>query len=520
MRIIGYHIQDNQAVNSEGEASGPDIMSFLLADKPDSIKVFYNLDWAVARIIYFLEVPRPLIQKLWNTGRLYWRGYSIFFVPHRYINIQYGQHWGETNFSDIFQYDNDLPFEVEPLDAAKCAAEIGQEVYEAMKMIGLEPTTLSSPVSAFQKQILATLDLPTWEDTPAEVLVYANRCLHGGWQECYKKGHFKQVWDYDLTSAYSYFTSQLIDFRYGRWEKARQFYSKLPFGFYRGTIKSTADFHPFIYETKKEQLTPIGTWNEDYRQVSEIKHLYDFDRGQFKIDDGWVWHPDKIVMPLKQDMETLAEWKQKLPKGLKREIVKRIMNGTWGKTGEVFHGGGFGKMYNPVWAASIEPGPRLEVSKFIISNKAENNVISIAVDGTMLSKEVHIPDSEDMGDWRFNMSAPAYAISSGISCIKGKQGHGAFCLNYDWLSSQIASHPDADHYSMSKQTPVTIGYALAKNKLDKLGELETTERSVIIGYETKRLFRGTPHTGRDLATRRYDSVALDIGIAKANQYSD
>lgn len=515
MKITGYHIQGDTAVNSDGDTTKGDVLQFLLNDKPEGLKVFYNLDWAVARLIYLMNLPRGVVSKFWNTGRLYWQGYELFFVPHRYLGIKYGKHWGETAYADIFQYDSNLPFEIDALEAAKRAAEIGQEVYEAMQLIGLEPSTLSSPVSAFQKQFLSTLDLPTWEDCPEEVLIYANRCLRGGWQECFKKGRY-QAWDYDITSAYSYFTGRLIDFRYGTWRKVRQYYPMAPIGFYRGTVNITKHFSPIIYETAGQQLTPIGPWDDEYLTSQEIKHIYDYDRGQFKIADGWIWIPDKIVRPLENYINILFDWKQYL-KGLKRDVIKRILVGTWGKMAEIYFNGDFGKLYNPVWAACIEPGPRLEVSKFIIENQAEENVLTIAVDGCMLNKEVPVNNSAALGGWRLNKTGQAIVVSSGVSCLEGKKGNGAFSLNYDWLTTQIATDPDADRYTMTKQTPVTIGNALKNDKLDRLGELETEERAVLIGYETKRFFFGRPRNGRDLMENKYDSAALDTGAALATR---
>jgi hypothetical protein len=280
MRVVGFHLSGAQIVNSDGETENQDYLAFLLQDRPDTIKVFYNLDWAVARLVYLLGVPEDQIRKLWATSLLYWQGCQIFFVPHRYLSIKFGRHFGEATFTDIFQYDNSLPFEIDGLEAAKRAAEIGTQVYETLVKLNLSPTSLSSPISCYQKEILSTLDLPGWKDMPTEVTQYAHKCLHGGWQEAYRVGHFKQTWDVDIVSAFPYHTANLIDTRKGKWVKSTNFYSprKAPYGFCRGIAAVDKDFNSVVYTHKIEDdtldCTPTGE-RPDYKTNAAIAHMYD-----------------------------------------------------------------------------------------------------------------------------------------------------------------------------------------------------------------------------------------------------
>jgi hypothetical protein len=510
MRVIGYHCQDNLICNSDQEVCHDNYLEFLLRPK-DAIKVCYNLDWFFARLCYLLNIPEWQLKKVWQQSTLYHAGHTGFFVPHRYLGLKYGKHFGETNFSDILQYDPTLPFEVDPMDAAKKAQEIGEQVYSALRRLDLNPKTLSSPVSCFQKEVLSSLDLPHLEDIPEEVRIYAHECLHGGWQEIWRQGHFggngDACFDLDLVSAYPFHTATLIDHRYGEWFKSDKFYPQLPYGFCRGTVRVESGFSPVCYTEKENQYTPTGEWDTTLTS-KQIKQLYDYNIGAFKISSAWYFKPSKIVMPLKDDIETLFEWKSQM-KGMDREVVKRILTAVWGKTGEVFNDGGFGKLFNPVWAATIESSTRTQVAEFILSNKLQDNLISIAVDGCLLDKKIELQDTGEMGTWRLNSEAPAFVVSSGVGAIKGKPSRGAFSLNYDWLAGQIEANPDASEYRMSKVTPVTIGNALKNNKLDKLGELEVTERSVFIGIENKRFYKEAPVTGRDLL-KQYTSDPLDV----------
>jgi hypothetical protein len=508
MKILGFHLSGETLVNSDGESTKSNYLDFLLkyCDRDDVIRVVYNLDWLVARLCYLLDIPEWQLQKFWKSSMLYTNARKIFFVPHRYMGLKYGQHWGETNFSDILQYDPTLSFDVDPLDAAIKAREIGEQVYGALRQLDLHPKTLSSPVSCFQKEVLSTLDLPTLDDIPEEVRFYAYECLHGGWQEIFRQGHYHAT-DLDITSAYPFSTATLIDHRFGEWFKSDKFYPQLPYGFCRGRVRIDSSFSPICYQANDNQYTPTGEW-ETTLTSKQIKQLYDYNIGAFKIESAYYFKPNKIVMPLKEDIETLFEWKSRLT-GMDREVVKRILTAVWGKTGEVFNDGEFGRLFNPVWAATIETSTRTQVADFILSNKLQNDLISIAVDGCLIDKKIELEETGEMGTWRVNTEAPAFVVSSGVGAIKGKASRGAFSLNYDWLADQIAANPDASEYTMKKTTPVTLGQALKWGKLDKLGELEQSERSVFIGIENKRLYKESPVTGGDLL-RQYHSDPLDV----------
>jgi hypothetical protein len=189
MKIIGFHWQDDTLCNSLGEVCHDSYLDFLLRVRAETLNVFYNLDWAVARLCYFLEIPEEQLLKFWQTSKLWAKdGTSIFYVPHRYLSIQ--KNHKEAIYADIFQYNVDLPFEIDAQDAAKQAQEIGQRVYDVLTRLNLKPASLSSPIAAYQKEILSTLDIEKPEHTPAEVQLYAHYCLHGGWQENFKSGHF------------------------------------------------------------------------------------------------------------------------------------------------------------------------------------------------------------------------------------------------------------------------------------------------------------------------------------------
>jgi len=518
MQILGFHFQDTTLVSSDGEVCHSDYLDFLTRPRSDTLNVCYNLDWFMALLCHHLKVPELQLQRFWKSSSMFLPGYNIFFVPHRYLSIQHNKQ--EFIYTDTFQYCPDLSFEIDPLDGARKAQEIGQRVYDVLTRLDLHPTTLSSPISCYQKEIMSTLNLPKQEDIPAQAQMYAHKCLHGGWQEAQKIGHFEQAYDYDLTSAFSFHTANLIDTRFGKWFKSDQFIGtdKCPYGFCKGIASIEKEFNSAIFTSGEFDFTPVGD-RQDFMTNAHIEELRRNKEGDFKVESAWYWQPDEIVYPLREHMQRLFEWKQYL-KGFDKEVIKRILVGLTGKLGETFTDKDGerkpGKNHNLVWYAWVQDQTKIQVADFVIQNHAENDLLSIAVDGCLFKREIPIKETGEMGTWRLNLVAPAFVISSGVGCIKGKDGKGTFSLNYDWLKAQIEANPDASEYKMSKLTPITIGNALKNHKIAHLGELELSERAVVLN-EVKRFYSERPQRGADLLNQ-YDSEPLDVSVLQAENY--
>ena len=63
------------------------------------------------------------------------------------------------------------------------------------------------------------------------------------------------------------------------------------------------------------------------------------------------------------------------------------MAGIWGYTLSVNYDGELGDYFNSVWGVEVESRTRLEVARFVLDNNLLDNLLSIAVDGVLVSKE-------------------------------------------------------------------------------------------------------------------------------------
>jgi len=543
MKIVGYHAilnQNGQCViaNSDGEVcQQPPYTDFLLQDKSECIKIFYHLNMAVACLCKAFGFSEYQCKKFFEDGQLYYQGWTFKHRGGKFFSLRWGRHGKFVNFSDSAQYE-DWRLEPNPtieqvIHKAKDAQRIGREVYDSLRQLDLHPTSLTSPIRPFAKEVLSKMDIPTHDDIPEGVSEYAYMTCRGGWTEAFQKGHFDKTWDYDLRSCYPFEISKLIDIRpdCGYWKFSKEYIPNAYYGYCKGKITINSPFSPILYnpnddvafpdlvsrlEASKSRdrdapvFTPTGIY-PSLRHKKEIEFIKRYGIGDFEFQDGWFFIPKKLTYPLKETVEFLHQHKEQAT-GRAREVLKRVPQGLYGLTLQIHESDEdpMGEYFNSVYGSEIENPARLEVARFVIENNLVNDVLHIATDGVLATKSAPVTNEPIMGSWKLSSHGSAIVVSSGIAAVQGKELTGEFSLSYDWLLEQIKQNPDASEYSMSKWSPISLGVAILQNKFDKLGQLETLTKTITIPYELKRSYKEKPKTGGDLLKNKYVSVPRDI----------
>lgn len=545
MKIIGYYC-NNQGllVNSLGNFTDkPPYLDFILKDKTNTniIQVFYNINYNVANILKAIHITKEQGKTLNETEDLSIPPYKLKYVQGKFFSIKKGGFF--ASISDISQYCNTKLEDDETKDICEAraieAAKIGTQIIEGLNSLGLYPTTITSPVRAFEKEKLEKLNLPTLDDMPQEVTELADECCDASWLEGYRIGHWDNVFDYDIISAYPYQTSKLVDIRYGHWEETDKFDTHAIYGYFlcKVQIYPTSKISPIMYVLKNSNndynrnFTPTGTW---YRVLTkkQIEFIYYWNLGKVEIIYGIVYlsNADRYIYPLKDTMEWLYIEKEnniKAGNGQRKESIKRIMSGIYGKFREVRNSrnpetGKYEKIYGPfanlVYAAEIETNTKLEVADFILRNKL--SPIHIAVDGNT-SKENVKADAlrNEFGGWRLNNWNSCISISTGVIAIKGKFDENPeekkdFSLEYDWLLEQIRTNPDSRIYVMKKKSPISLAIATKDDgkRWDELGQLQNITRSINVGYEEKRIYKEMPKSGKEVLSCDLESYPLNVTV--------
>ena len=527
-QLIVYQVTDKGIENSLGESKFQSpYLDFLLQTSKDVIKLFVNLDDDVARLLRLIKFDKKQLEKLNKDKQIIvGQNYKITYIPGKWFGLEKGfgttRQW--TGFSDLSQYE-DLAGDIE-LDKHLAVA---QEVYSSFLELGFNPTQLISPANIYRKEVLTQLDIPKFDNIPIEAMQMAYAACKGNWVEAFAIGKFDKVWDYDITSAYPYQASKLLDLRLGTWKQNKEYQKEATYGYCKCEVNIDSDFSPIIKQFEDRNYTPKGVF-ETTLTKNEIDFINEWNLGFVTILDGWWWTHDiaeivkenkysifKIPYPFKQEIDKLYKQKQEST-GIKREIVKRIMNGSFYGVFIEIRDDEFGDLFMAPYAAEIEANTRLKIANIYMHNKLSGNIVNllhIAVDGIIVDQEIDFYDYESpdkLGQWRAeHESVPAIICSSGLVCIDSKFGKGDFSISYEKLNKLIQDNPNTDSYTMRKKTVLSLAQANNLNRIEDVGLEQEISRTVEFG-DAKRYYEDSPETFEELVKNQYHSQAWDIEI--------
>lgn len=512
-QIIGYSVdKDNRKVfcsNEEVQTQTP-YLDFLVKQYPDSIKVFSDLDSDVAQLLSMIDLTAKELEKLANTNRLTIPPYEIMYIPRKWFSIDMNKYRPEhkwSGFSDMSQYAdimwNDIP------KRAETAAIVGYEVYRAFTELGFNPTQLISPANVYRKERIDELDLPKFDDIPAEAMGIAYDCCKGNWLEAFAIGHWNKVYDYDINSAYPYQASRLLDLRQGTWKQSKEYQIEASYGYCRCEVMIDKDFSPIIKQYGDKNYTPKGVFNTSLTKA-EIDFINKWQLGYVTIIDGWWWFGNGVnVHPLDAEIKNLYKEKEKAT-GIKKEIIKRIMSGSFYGMFIELRGNEFGEYFFAPYAAEIESRTRLQIADTCL----RNNIIPIhiAVDGIITNKFLETLYTEGIGSWRLEHEGKALICSSGLTAIEGKNGKGDFSVSYDYLMDKVK--PTAIKHQIQKAEILTLAQAKNLGRIKDVGKVEIVNRDITFG-DTKREYEQEPKNFGELVNGQFYSKAWDNEMIEA-----
>lgn len=530
--IIACHISEQGLLVSYNGLEFNQSTSLVIEFKPDTFYVAYHINQFTATLLKYFNLSDSQLKELNKTGTTFANQVRIRFMPYKFLKLKWiGQ--SEINFSDMSQYYDAAFLPNESLDSIKnkCKQtwETANTIYHTALKLNLSPQNLTSPINMLHKSLLGKykssgyiknrgLDIPTISDLPnnivKELSYYAYKCIHGGWTEAFQKGYFKETWDIDLNNAYGFELSKLLDIRYGDWEQNNKYAENAEYGFVLCDVEIHKPFHCILIRGHDSlQYTFVGK-TPIYLTKDKIDFILKYKIGTVKIINGYWWFASIHKFPFHSIIWWLWNERQK-SNGLSRLFIKRCITGISGLLSQIYNNGQFGDIYNPIYRSIMEDRTQIRLASYIIDNKLENNLLYIATDGLLLnSPPKNLINSNKMGEWKLDKHSSSIVLSSGLIAVQGKEGSGAFSLNYNWLKNSIEQEPLKQNYTLSKYTCLTLGKAIQENRLKDLGNIEQVNRTLDITYEAKRAFSGRPKNGQELLQNKYISTPWDISIIK------
>ena len=530
MKIIGYHITPRGIYNSNGEhCSAPPYLDWLLAQSnPETIQVVYDIDYSTGCLLRLIGLTEEEGKRLWEKGRVTIKlpiegspqveAYTITYYPGRSMMVDKGSYRGHPFFhlSNMSQYqEGRTGIDLTDRHLAVTAREIGEGMYQALTELGLHPKTLTSPVGAYRKEVMPSLDLPEPCDIPEGAMDYSYSCCLGPWVECYRKGHFDRTWDWDINSAFPYRISQLPDLgrKRGRWTREidESLIPRRSLTYLLCRIDTEADFHPIMVKNQEgSNMTPTGAF-EAIITGRMADFVVSHKLAKVEIVDGWQWIPTKpLRFPFREEMSRLYAEKQKA-NGLKAVAVKRLMVGVYGSLIQLLvREDRVGDFFIPPYGAEIETNTRLQVTGTCLEHGI--TPLHIAVDGFLTDSDLPIEGHGAMGEWKLAYQGSALVVGTGFVAVDGRKGDADFSLEYNWLLQELQSHPTDSEVVMSQPSPVTVGKAIQQGRWGDLGEIEEVTRSIDVGLCLSRWHEPEIQNCRDFLKTKTKSMPWDISL--------
>lgn len=269
-------------------------------------------------------------------------------------------------------------------NTAQEVERLGYNIINSLDELNIYPSTLTSPIGLFSKQIDFE-SLPTiynFNQDCLEAMNWANEVAQYEWRQVFNKK--ATGYQYDLTSAYPYFISQLPDTTNCTIEHSNK-WLQWDWGIVKACAADLPDVHPI---------------NKNAKYLTTEEALWIFRKGyHITIKDGWYFKFNSNNKPYQAIVNQLIEYRNN-NENLTSLIAKRIAQGLSGKLDQQNKDDSIGELYNPILALMVRSRCRLTVANFIYDNYLEGDMIRVLVDSVEASKELNIPKESKAGKFR------------------------------------------------------------------------------------------------------------------------
>jgi len=183
-KLIAYEIKDRELfplVKSYPEQfpNYPPTLGAVASFGNYKLNIVWDLDTEIIPILKWLGEAK--CRELYEKNLCEINGHRIYYRATYVFSVDYAHFYGINRYFP----GEDKPESLEGLHKKGC------ELLEALRVMGLEPTKLSSPIAIWEEYVMKHLDLPTALDMPEEAAEMAWYCSGKIWTEAYQIGYWK-----------------------------------------------------------------------------------------------------------------------------------------------------------------------------------------------------------------------------------------------------------------------------------------------------------------------------------------
>lgn len=362
---------------------------------------------------------------------------------------------------------------------------------------------------------MGSVFVPDVTKIPSGALEYAFNAYKGGWMECFKRGYFPRLYDYDISSAYPHQVSELIDLAGGTW-------TYMTFDDYGGglmpaayaflycLVDITSDVSPIIYRADVN-TTPKGQWYT-YLTLGEFNFIRSHRLGTVKPISGWFFVPAATEFRrFRSSMRKLFRQRKRIKN---KWLPKSMSVSLYGKFAERDETGRTGNLCNFVYSSVVTSGTRLQIAEYALM--LPDNLVMVATDG--LTFDAPLPRSvlsDAFGGLRLSHSDAGVVVGTNVCTIKGKYSGGSWRPGrYDWLKL-LREHPDDVIFELKHLRYTTLAEGVANNCAlwDKIGVFEEFPYSFNLNFDHKRIYHKVERAS-ELLEGQFGCYPWDVSIIK------
>ncbi len=529
---------------------------------------FFNIKFDFEAIIKWL--PLHLLQILYATGELDYQAYHLKFLDKKFLRITNNKHnytfYDINNFigSSLNQasknYLNETKYDAIDSSRLNTDKDYWKENIEEIIFYCKKDANLTKRVADYfwglidnhihflpsmpfskgaysQEYFLNKCYIPTIDTIPDEVLRFAYNSYSGGRFELLKRGHFDNVYLYDIKSAYPYQMAQLPDYTRGEWIHTNEFQEEAISGFYKCQVSHLdAKVSPFMVKEANLNVYPNGYFEQylTQKEIEDIDKL--FPETEIEIEEGYYFEENEILYPLQEEILRLYKWKETEKDPDIKYCIKIILNSLYGKFIQTV-GGRTGRIFNPIWASEITANTRLML--LMNSVPCIDDIIGYSTDSIHSTVPIHFENNlfhnTNLGTFEEDATGEGVYIQSDVYSIdtgkKVKTRYRGFSLekmstleefkkrqnipmNHEVSLFNILSDIlGEDTFTFSTTRPLHLGEVLAHTKTKTIEDLNIwndVEKNIQINGDTKRVWERSFQNGYDALHHSIDSSPIFI----------
>jgi hypothetical protein len=330
-------------------------------------------------------------------------------------------------------------------------------------------------------------EFPSFVVAPYGVQQSAYASYFGGRFEVFRRGSFRNIYHYDINSAYPDALSRLPNLGKGAWVSADSFKSDIGFYKVETNIPTTEKIGPFMFRLGAKVFSPTG------RFVSWVTgpELLSVPSDWYRILEGWSFTGDREPCELARTMKRLYEIRDKKEEP-KRSVYRILINSIYGKTAQVMPK--VGRLFSPVVAAYITGSCRAKLYQAM--NQKPNAIVACATDAVFSLEPLDLPIGKGLGLWTASEAERLVFFMNGLYFEDDKVRSRGFSPKIVLEDGSTAvMTPDSikvyekegrAYFRITNDKPYSLLEALKSKK--PFGLFSLREREIDLNADTKRVW--------------------------------